>query len=143
MKQMEDTDAVRRIMSASVVRFAPDDPILDAIQAMVDRNVVGGTVIDERGNVVGVLTLKECIDVVYRAAYHDRWSGTVDEYMNREIESIDANRHIIELPGLIAKAPSPLYPVVEEGRLVGQVTLRDILKTLLAFAHQRGWRLAR
>ena len=70
------------------------------------------------------------VPVVYRAAYHDEWSGKVSDYMNTEIGSIDANRHIIELPELIKKTPYPLYPVVEQSRLVGQVTARDILKTL-------------
>ena len=48
-----------------------------------------------------------------------------------------------ECPELVAKAPYPLYPVVEEGRLVGQITPYDILKTLLAFARQRGWQTSR
>ncbi len=139
MRQIEDTDAVKRIMSAAVVTFSPDEEILRAIQTMVDRNVVGGAVVDDHGNVVGALTQRDCVDVVYRAAYHDAWSGKVSDYMNTEVELIDAERHIIELPEMIAKAPYPLYPVVEQGRLVGQVTARDILKTLLAFAAKRGW----
>ncbi len=143
MKQIEDTDAVKRIMSAAVVRFSPDEEILHAIATMVDRDIVGAPVVDARGDVVGVLTHRDCIDVVYRAAYHDQWSGKVSEYMNTDVHVIDANRHIIELPELIAKAPYPLYPVVEESRLVGQITAQDILKTLLAFAHKRGWQTSR
>ncbi len=143
MKQIEDTDAVKRIMSAAVVRFSPDQEILHAIATMVDRNIVGAPVVDDRGKVVGALTHRDCIDVVYRAAYYDHWSGRVSEYMNADVDLIDANRHIVELPELIKKSPYALYPVVEESRLVGQITAQDILKTLLAFAHQRGWRVSR
>ncbi|MDJ0868673.1 MAG: CBS domain-containing protein [Myxococcota bacterium] len=143
MKQIEDTDAVKRIMSASVVTFSPDDPILQAIETIVDRRLVGAPVVDDRGSVVGALTYRDCVEVVYRAAYHDEWSGTVSEYMKRDVRVVDANRHIVELPELVAKAPYPLYPVVEEGRLVGQITPYDILKTLLAFARQRGWQTSR
>ncbi len=139
MKQIQDTDAIKRIMSAAVVRFSPDDEILEAIDKIVTRGVIGGPVVDHRGNVVGVLTQRDCIDVVYRAAYYDRWTGKVSEYMNTEVGTIDANRHVIELPDVIKKFPYPLYPVVEEGRLVGQITGTDVLKTLLKFAHQRGW----
>ena len=143
MKQIEDTDAVKRIMSAAVVTFSPDDELLQAIDTMVSRSIVGAVVLDERRNVVGVLTHRDCVDFVYRAAYYDSWQGKVSEYMNTDVASIDANRHIIELPELIAKSPYPLYPVVEEGRLVGQITAPDILKTLLRFAHQRGWSASR
>ena len=139
MKQIEDTDAVKRIMSAAVVRFTPDQEILDAIKIIVDRNIVGAPVVDNRGNVVGVLVHRDLIDVVLKAAYYDTWTGKVGDYMNTEVGTIDANRHIVELPEMIAKAPYPLYPVVEHGRLVGQVTAQDVLKTLLRFAHQRGW----
>ena len=54
MKQIEDTDAVKRIMSASVVTFSPDEEILHAIHTMVDRSIVGAPVVDGRGNLVGV-----------------------------------------------------------------------------------------
>ena len=143
MKQIEDTDAVKRIMSAVVLKFSPDDEILHAIAMIVDYAVVGAPVVDDRGEVVGALTHRDCIDVVYRAAYHDHWRGRVSEYMNRDVDVIDANRHIIELPELVKKSPYPLYPVVEESRLVGQITAQDILKTLLAFAHKRGGHVSR
>jgi predicted transcriptional regulator len=143
MRQIEDTDAVKRIMSAAVVKFSPDDEILEAIRTIVHRGIPGAPVVDDRGNVVGVLSQRDCIDVVYRAAYHDQWSGKVSDYMNTEVGTIDANRHIVELPELVKKFPYPVYPVVEESRLVGQVTAMDILKTLLAFAHKRGWTASR
>ena len=143
MKQIEDTDAVKRIMSAVTLKFSPDDEILHAISMIVDHGVVGAPVVDHRGTVVGALTHRDCIDVVYRAAYYDHWRGRVSEYMNRDVDVIDANRHIIELPELVKKSPYPLYPVVEESRLVGQITAQDILKTLLAFAHKRGWQGSR
>ncbi len=139
MKQIEDTDAIKRIMSAAVVRFSPEDEILDAIHAIVERGIVGAPVVDGHGNVVGALTYDDCVDVVYKAAYHDQWSGKVADYMKRDVPRVDANRHVVELPDLVTKAPYPLYPVLEEGRLVGQITPRDIRKTLLAFASQRGW----
>ena len=139
MKQIEDTDAVKRIMSASVVRFSPDQAVLSAIQTMVDHGVIGGAVVDDYGNVVGALTHDDCVDVVYKAAYHDQWDGKVSDFMNKDVTIVDAARHVSELPDLVMKQPYPLYPVVEEGRLIGQITPRDILRTLLAFANKRGW----
>ena len=124
---------VKEVMSACAVTFSPDEDVMRAIQRMVETRISGAPVVDHHGSVVGILTEEDCIRVAYRAAYHNMWDGKVSEYMNRDVQTMEAEIHVIELLALFLKSPQSLCPVVYDNRLVGEVRRRDIMKTLLAF----------
>ena len=134
---MENTDPVEKIMSAAVVKFSPDQEVIHAIKEMAEKRLTAVPVVDNRGNVVGVLADRDCMKVVFRAAFHQEWGGPVREFMDSNAKSIEAGTPLVELPELFMKAPHALYPVVKDNRLIGQVTRRDIMRALLAFEAQR------
>jgi CBS domain-containing protein len=72
---------VRDYMTPNPVTFAPDMEILHAIHLLVDRKISGGPVIDARGNLVGMLTEQDCLQVALNACYHGELGGRVDEFM--------------------------------------------------------------
>ena len=53
--------AVREFMAANLVTFTPDMEILSAIHALVEKRISGATVVDERGNVIGMLSEQDCL----------------------------------------------------------------------------------
>jgi CBS domain-containing protein len=124
---------VKDIMSACAVTVASDQDVLRAIEQMPDARIQGAPVVDEHRSVVGVLSQKDCLRVVFRAAYQSRWHGKVAEYMNREVGTLNAEANLMDVPSLFLNAPHVLYPVVDNNRLVGEVSYREIVKTLLAF----------
>lgn len=134
---MERTDPVEKIMSAAVVTVSPNEEVLHAIRTMVERRLQAVPVVDNRGNVVGVLADRDCMKVVFRAAYHQDWGGPVREFMDAKAMSIEAGTPLVEIPEFVMSHPHALYPVVKNNRLIGQVTRRDIMKTLLEFEAQR------
>ena len=134
---MENTDPVEKIMSAAVVTVSPNEEVLHAIRTMVERRLQAVPVVDNRGNVVGVLADRDCMKVVFRAAYHQEWGGPVREFMDAKAILIEAGTPVVEIPEFVVSHPHALYPVVKNNRLIGQVTRRDIMKTLLEFEAQR------
>ena len=58
---MERTDPVEKIMSAAVVTVSPNEEVLHAIRTMVERRLQAVPVVDNRGNVVGVLADRDCM----------------------------------------------------------------------------------
>ncbi len=130
-------DPVEKIMSAALVTVDPDQDVLHAIRTMLDRTLQAVPVVDHRGNVVGVLADRDCMKVVFRSSYHQEWGGPVREFMDAEAKSIEAGTPLVEIPEFVMKHPHALYPVVKNNRVIGQVTRRDIMKTLLEFEAQR------
>ena len=125
---------VRDYMAASLVTFRPDMEILRAISLLVEKRISGAPVVDERGNLVGVLSEQDCIQVALRAGYHEEFGGRVSEFMSREVETIDADASILQLAEKFVNARYRRYPVLDDNRLVGQISRRDVLKALEALS---------
>ncbi|NIR29772.1 MAG: CBS domain-containing protein [Gammaproteobacteria bacterium] len=121
---------VKDYMEANLVTFSPEMEILRAIHALVENRISGAPVTDEHGNLVGVLSEQDCMKVALNAAYHEEWGGRVSEFMNHEVNTVEADMSIVDVAELFLKAPYRRYPVVQDNRLVGQISRRDVLKAL-------------
>lgn len=125
---------VKEFMSASLVTFAPDTGIFDAIKQLVSRSVSGAPVVDQLGNIIGVLSEKDCMKVALNAAYHDEMGGKVSDFMSRNPITVDANTSVLEVAEMFFASSFKRYPVVYEQRLVGQISRSDILKAIDKFS---------
>lgn len=121
---------VREYMSANLVTFTPDMEILRAINALVEKRISGATVVDKRGNVIGMLSEQDCMKVALHAGYYGDHGGRVSEYMTTEVKTIDADTSILELAELFLHSPYRRYPVMQDNRLVGQISRRDVLRAM-------------
>jgi CBS domain-containing protein len=121
---------VKDYMSANLVTFTPRMDVLNAIQVLVDHRISGAPVVDETGNVVGVLSQKDCLRVALDASYHGEWGGRVSEFMSRNAKTVEAETSILEVAEMFMKDEYRRYPVMEENRLIGQISRHDVLRAL-------------
>jgi CBS domain-containing protein len=117
-------------MTAKLITLARDMDIHLAIKTLLDNRISGAPVVDERGDLVGVLSKKDCFKVAFSASYHKDWGGRVGDYMTAEVQTIDADTDIVEVAELFLKNPFRRYPVMSDERLVGQISRHDVLKAL-------------
>jgi len=122
--------SAKDFMVTNLVTLRPEMDIMEAIRILVDHSISGAPVIDQLGNLVGILSEKDCLNVALKAGYHDEWGGQVKEYMNPDISTIDADTSILDVASYFINAPYRRYPVMQENRLVGQISRRDVLKAL-------------
>jgi CBS domain-containing protein len=121
---------VRDYMAASLVTLKPDMQILKAVHELVQNRISGAPVVDEEGNLVGVLSEQDCMKVALQAGYYEEFGGRVEEYMNKDVHTVDAEASIVDLAEMFLSAPYRRYPVMEDNRLVGQISRRDVLRAL-------------
>lgn len=126
------TVKVKDYMSASLVTFTPEMEVLDAIHKLLENGISGAPVVDEHGNLVGILSEKDCLKVALHAGYHEVMGGRVSEYMSPNVTTIDAEASIIDVAEKFINEEFRRYPVVADNRLVGQISRRDVLKALEA-----------
>jgi predicted transcriptional regulator len=135
---MERKLTVQEFMGASLVTFYPEQEIKEAIQALLEHKLSGSPVVDNRGNLVGYLSEKDCLKVALNAAYYDHWGGKVADFMVHDVQTVDLDMNMIALAEKFVNDPYKRYPVVKGNRLVGQIHRRDVLRALLVAWSQWG-----
>ena len=87
------TRTIADIMATEVVSFSPDTNIHTAIHVLLEKRISGAPVLDDAGALVGVLSKKDCLKIVYSAAYHHDRGGPVSDYMRSEAHTSELQSH--------------------------------------------------
>lgn len=124
-------------MAKRLVTFTPQTNVFAAMKTLLEKEISGAPVVDEAGNLVGVLSEVDILRVIVQGSYHDDMGGVVGDYMHGEVESVSPELDIYTLAGLFIEKRRRRYPVVDDGRLVGQISRRDVLKAVQDFASRR------
>jgi len=122
--------AIRDFMTSNLVTFSPDMDITDAIHLLLEKGISGAPVVDKRGNIIGMLSERDCIKVALSAGYYSQRGGKVAEFMKREVKTVDANASLLDVARMFLEAPFKRYPVMRDNLLVGQISRSDILRAL-------------
>jgi CBS domain-containing protein len=64
------------------------------------------------------------------ASYHEEVAGSVAEYMNPDVQVVDADDSVMEVTELFLKWHYHRFPVMDENRLVGVISQHDVLRAL-------------
>ena len=121
---------VKDHMSGKLVTFSPDTDVLDAIHTLVQHGISGAPVVDDHGNLVGMLSEFDCMKIVLTAGYHGEPGGPVSDYMVSDVRTVDAEMSIIDAAEHFLESRLRRYPVIKDNRLVGQISRRDVLRAL-------------
>ena len=87
---------VRDIMLTKPVMFTSDTDLLDAVCVFVNRRISGAPVVDERGNLTGLLTERDFLKAALVAGYHGERGGRVGDYMSRDVQAVNADDSLLD-----------------------------------------------
>jgi CBS domain-containing protein len=118
-------------MASQVVTLTPDMEILRAMELLLEKRISGAPVVDEGGRLAGVLSKKDCLKAALNASYHQEWGGNVADYMSRTVETLDANLDLIAAAERFLASHYRRFPVMEDGRMIGQISRADLLRALV------------
>lgn len=132
---------VRDYMTRHLVTFKADTDLFTAINRLLEHRISGAPVVDGRGHMVGMISEGDCLRSILSGTYYDSIGGTVADYMTTKVESISPETDIIEVSQIFLQGRRGRMPVVEDGRLVGQISRHDVLRAVKEFAqHDPGRR---
>lgn len=112
----------------TVVTHAPTDSVVDAIRSMREREVSTVVVVDADGAPVGLLTDRLVALQVGRGI--DLADLTLAEVDLEETDPVEADTGIYDLLEHMAEETARRVPVVEDGELVGIISLSDVVVLL-------------
>ncbi|MCB1679609.1 MAG: CBS domain-containing protein [Halioglobus sp.] len=116
------------------VKVQARDSLLDAMQVIIDNKISGVCVVDDEGNLVGILSELDCLRAVLGATYNESGIGQVQEYMARDnLVVAHPDEDIVDVAQDMLLKNKRRRPVVENGRLIGQITCRQLLSAVKKF----------
>jgi CBS domain-containing protein len=121
---------VRDYMTRRLVTLAPQTEILRALHTLIKKDISGAPVVNESGVLVGIVTERDCMQVALNATYHSEYGGVVADFMSSPVVSISPDESIVDVAKRFLETRYHRYPVVENGRLIGQISRRDVMRAL-------------
>lgn len=120
----------RDFMETQIVTFTADMEVMTAINELVKNGISGAPVLDAEGNIVGVLSEKDCLKVALTAGYEGVPAGIVSEYMTHDVIAVEPDTPILEIASRFLDSSIKRYPVLKNGKLVGQISRADVLRAI-------------
>ena len=121
---------VRDYMNREVVTLSPETNLYKAIDVLLVNRISSAPVVDEQRNLIGVLSESDCLQGILNEAYFEETCGTVRSLMSEAVETIDAEADILKAAAHFVEHRRRRLPVTEQGRLIGQISRRDLLRAL-------------
>jgi CBS domain-containing protein len=116
---------VKDAMNSRVFSIGPDATVEEAIRLLLERNISGAPVIDERGRLCGIITQFQLLEVLYDPHVKE---AKVREHMTRDVFTIDEDALLGTAANLLIVHRIRRIPVVRNGMVVGILSRRDLLK---------------
>ena len=106
----------------------------EGIRLIIDNKISGLCVVDDKGRLVGILSELDCLRAMLSATYNKGGIGLVRDYMASD-NLVVANPHedITDVAQDMLRKNKRRRPVVENGKLVGQITCRQLISAVNNF----------
>jgi CBS domain-containing protein len=126
MKRVKDILAVKGYAIWSV---APDASVYDALQIMSEKEV-GALLVMEGAKLIGIISER---DYARKIILHGRASPTtlVKEIMTARVMYTHPEQPIEECMALVTEKRTRHLPVIEEGKVVGIISIGDLVKAII------------
>ncbi len=145
-KKPQNTDetlmTVNDYMTRKLITFRPEQSVEEVIQALIRHKISGGPVVNEKNELVGIISEGDCIKHISESRYHNlpMENRNVEQHMIKNVETIDGNMNIFDAANKFLNEKRRRFPILENGKLVGQISQKDILKATLKMKSQHWWK---
>jgi CBS domain-containing protein len=147
---------VSDVMTPDVLSVPPDASVVTAAQLMLQKRISGVPVINDVGNLVGIVTEGDFLRRAETGTGHrrPRWieffmgpGRLADEYvqisgrkvsdvMTHEVQTVPPDAPLEQVVHLMERHNIKRVPVVDNGKVVGIVTRANLLHAVASVAHE-------
>lgn len=123
-------DLIKNKSKPPILSIAPDATAFDAMKMMAEHNVGALLVFNEDGAVAGILSERDFarkLDVQGRNAK----DAKVREIMTDKVLYVESSQSLEDCMALMSEKHIRHLPVFEDGKLLGLVSIRDVLREII------------
>jgi CBS domain-containing protein len=116
------------IMTPTLVTVRPEASIEEAIDLLLREQISGLPVLDDDDRLVGVITEFALLAIAYDRRVKNH---TVSQHMTRDLITVDVDDPVSRVADLCIVHRVRRVPVTKNGRMVGVIARRDVLRSLV------------
>lgn len=133
--EVPDKTTAGDIMRRKLFTLTPDTSVMDAVALLLKKSVSGAPVIDEFGRLVGVLSELDCTNHLVHCISHNEPTGWVGDLMSKDCRTVPPSATLLTVAHHFNSLSVRRLPVVDEqGKLLGQISRRDLMQALYKMA---------
>ncbi|NND63167.1 MAG: CBS domain-containing protein [Flavobacteriaceae bacterium] len=120
-------------MTTNLITFRPDQSVLEVMNTLIKKRISGGPVVNEKNELVGIISEGDCIKQISSSRYHNHPMSDmkVEEHMVKNVDTIDGDMNVFDAAEVFLSSKHRRFPILREGKLVGQISQKDVLKAAL------------
>ena len=124
--------SVRELLDSkgtAIYSVTPDDPVLDAIKVMAERHV-GALLVMKGGELLGIVSER---DYARKVILLGRSSSDtlVSQIMSHPVHTVTGKQSVQDCMRLMTHHRVRHLPVVESGRVIGMISIGDLVKAVI------------
>ena len=141
-------------MTSDPITVSPEASVTEVAKTMIENNIGGLPVVNAQGDLVGIVTESDLIvqdsDVKFPSFVHflDGYvfipgsirrfeekfrkavGATAGDLMTESLVTVDADDLVEEVATRMSREKMKRFPVIKEGKLVGIITMADIVRLI-------------
>ena len=119
------------IMQSSLITAKEDTPVIEAINILGQNKITGLPVVDDDMTLLGLVSEKDVLSIAYHV-----FAGLVDnamdakkigDIMTKDVVSFRLNDNLADICQFFMNKPFSCAPVLDNGKLVGIISRKDII----------------
>ena len=114
------------IMTREVISVRRELPINQALDLVVKNSISGMPVVDDEMNLIAILSEKDLLQLFNKP--EESRTGTVNDFMTQPAVYFEENENLLDVCTFLMKNIFRRVPVTSNNKLVGIISIRDILK---------------
>jgi len=120
---------ILRVKGNRLLSIEPGGRAVDAVKTMADQNL-GSLVVLDQGRMVGMLTFHELFDALAKRS-GSLGEVKVSEIMARDPVTATPEMEVNDLRRTMLDSGARYLPVMQDGKLLGVISFRDVAKAVL------------
>lgn len=116
------------VMTANVVSVSPEATMKEAAELLLRHRVSGVPVVDDAGQIVGVISEFDLLKLVYSPEME---ADRVGNHMSTKLLTVSPDESLIGIVDTFLNHPIRRLPVIDDGKLVGLISRHDLIRFVL------------
>ena len=129
---------VKDYMTTNLITFKAKQHIEEVIETLIKHRISGGPVVNDKNELIGIISEGDCIKQISESRYYNMpiEKTNIEKCMATEVDTIDGNMNVFDAASKFLQSKHRRFPIIENGKLVGQISQKDVLKAAMELKGQ-------